>query len=119
MEAKNQKQQGLNYNIPKGTYDILVQILHVLPNNEYTFYVLGLVVEFDVDTTFDEESVYDFLYDEILNQRGIEAFQMAHQILQFDFYDRSQTLELVKEINSEIFGEEYSDDSYTTSRILN
>lgn len=106
MEAGNQDKER-SYFFEKGVYDILVQFLHTLPNNEYAISVLGLVVEFDVDTTFDEESVYDFLFDQILNQRGIEVFQMVHQILQFDFYDRSQTLELVKEINSKIFGYNY------------
>lgn len=106
MEAGNQDEER-SYFFEKGVYDILVQFLHAFPNNEYGIYVLGLVVEFDVDATFDEESIYDFLFDQILNQRGIEASQMVHQILQFDFYDRSQTLELVKEINSEIWGYNY------------
>lgn len=117
MEAGNQDEER-SYFFEKGIYDILVQFLHAFQSNEYGIYVLGLVVEFDVDTTFDEESVYGFLFDQILNQRGIEAFQMVHQILQFDFYDRSQTLELVKEINSEIFEENYVYNN-TTSKKLN
>lgn len=106
MEAGNQDEER-SYFFEKGVYDILVQFLHAFPNNEYGIYVLGLVVKLDVDTNFDEEGICDFICKEILNQRGIETIQMVHHILQFDFYNKNQTLELAKEINSKIWGYNY------------